>query len=164
MQNVIVIGKRFVSVAHVALIEAFDPEANPRFQPTQDYKSRVVLLNRDNLLTLETVEAFAKEHGFRVLADDQAAINPSVFFSVESFTAAEGFTPSKPFQTRLRWRDFEGNDQSKLMLTAPEAVLAVLMRNNGEPAEENANPKPTRRRANAARRRAVPQAGTNTPA
>jgi hypothetical protein len=156
MQKVIVIGKRFVPTAHVAFVEPFVPEANPRFQPTQEFRARVVLVNRDSILALETAEAIAGAHGFRMLAEDQVAINPAVYFAVESFTPAEGFTPSRPFQTRLRWRDLDGNDQSKLLLASPEAVLAALTGESAQPPAENARPeRKGRRKARAAARPAT---------
>jgi hypothetical protein len=126
MTNTLTIGKRIIPLDHIALIEAFDPEANPRFQPAQDFRSRVVLLNRDSVLALTPVDTLAKEHGFSLLAEDAVAANPAVYFGVESFTPAEGFAPTKPYATRLKWRDLDGNDQSKLLLTAPDQVLALM--------------------------------------
>jgi hypothetical protein len=126
MTNTLTIGKRIIPLNHIALVEAFEPGANPRFQPAQAFQSRVVLLNRDSVLALAPVEALAKEHGFRLLADDHVAANPAVYFGVESFTPAEGFAPTKPYATRLKWRDLDGNDQSKLLLTGPEQVLATV--------------------------------------
>ena len=151
MRNVVVVGKRFVPTAQVALIEAFDPEANPKFQPTQDYRSRVVLVNRDSVLALDPIEAIATEHGFRMIAEDRVATNPALFFAVERFVAAEGFEPTKPYLSRLRWRDPDGNDQSKLLLSSPETVLAAI---TGEgPVNAGEDPKPRRsKRARTARR------------
>jgi hypothetical protein len=140
----------------LTFVEPFVPEANPRFQPTQEFRARVVLVNRDSILALETAEAIAGAYGFRMLAEDQVAINPPMYFAVESFTPAEGFTPSRPFQTRLRWRDLDGNDQSKLLLASPEAVLAALTGESAQPPAENARPeRKGRRKARVAARPAT---------
>ena len=64
----------------------------------------------------------------KVLAEDSVGTNPAVRFSVETFEATEGFQPSKPYRSRLLWRDLEGNTQSKLLLSAPEAVLAIAVK------------------------------------
>lgn len=86
------------------------------------------MINRDSVLTEQTPQVFAEAHAFRVLEADQIATNPSVAFRVETFEPADGFTPSKAFSTRLLWRDRDGNDQSKLLIAAPETVLAVVVR------------------------------------
>jgi hypothetical protein len=66
-----------------------------------------------------TVEAFAEANKFRRLPDDNVATNPAVRFRVETFEPSEGFQPRKPYQSRLKWRDQDGNEQSKLLLTKP---------------------------------------------
>jgi hypothetical protein len=35
---------------------------------------------------------------------------------------------SKPYRSRLLWRDQSGKAQSKLLLTAPEDVIAIAIR------------------------------------
>jgi hypothetical protein len=62
------------------------------------------------------------------LSDDGIATNPTIHFSVEAFEPAEEFKPSKPFRSRLLWRDQNGQMHSKLLLSAPENVLAVAVR------------------------------------
>lgn len=128
MPNMFMIGKRLVPAEHVAFVEPYDPTANPRFHTVREFQARVVLLDRDSVLTLQSVEDFAGEHGFRMLPDDRVATNPGIHFRVETFTPAEGFTPRKPYATRLLWRDLDGNDQSKLLLTRPEGALAICVR------------------------------------
>lgn len=128
MENVITVGKRLLPVEQIALVEAFDPASNPDFKPEKEFKARVVLLSRDTVLTETTPQEFATAHGFRLLTEDNVAANPAIAFSVESFEATESFRPTKPYQTRLKWRDREGNEQSKLLLTKPEAVLALVLR------------------------------------
>src|ERR1700760_4358619 len=59
--KVITIGKRLVSVDQVAFVEPFDPAANPAFKPEKEFKGRVVLLDRDMLLTEQTPREFAEE-------------------------------------------------------------------------------------------------------
>lgn len=61
----------------------------------------------------------------------------------------EGFTPTKPFKTRLKWRDREGNERSRLLLTKPQSVLQVLSDRGTEQvsAKRRAPSRPRRRRA-----------------
>jgi hypothetical protein len=73
-------------------------------------------------------QEFAEAYGFRFLAEDNIAANPAVAFLVESFAPTERFRPDKPYETRLEWRDLEGNEQSKLLLTKPETVIAEVLR------------------------------------
>jgi hypothetical protein len=63
-----------------------------------------------------------------MLDEDHIAVNPSVAFSVESFSPTDNSKPEKPYATRLKWRDLDGNEQSKLLLTQPETVIAVVLR------------------------------------
>jgi hypothetical protein len=96
--------------------------------------ARVVLIDRYNVLTEDTVEAFAEANKFRRLPDENVATNPAVRFRVETFEPSEGFQPRKPYQSRLKWRDQDGNEQSKLLLTKPETVIAVVLRGEAAPA------------------------------
>jgi hypothetical protein len=134
MQDVITIGKRLVPLEQIALVEPFDPASNPDFKPEKPFKARVVLLSRDTVLAEFTPDEFAREHGFRMLAEDGMAANPAVSFRVETFAPSEGFIPTKPYATRLKWRDGEGNEHSRLLLTKPEAVIAVALRGETEAA------------------------------
>jgi hypothetical protein len=52
--KVITIGKRLVPAEQVAFVEPFDPSSNPEFKPEKDFKGRVVLLNREIVLTEQT--------------------------------------------------------------------------------------------------------------
>jgi hypothetical protein len=92
-----------------------------------------VLIDRYNVLTEDTVEAFAEANKFRRLPDDNVATNPAVRFRVETFEPSEGFQPRKPYQSRLKWRDKDDNEQSKLLLTKPETVIAVVLRGQAAP-------------------------------
>jgi hypothetical protein len=149
MQNVLTIGKRLIPLEQIALVEPFDPASNPDFKTEKPFKARLVLITRDTVLTEDTPEAFAEAHGFRLLPDDQIAANPGVAFRVETFSPTESFKPDKPFATRLKWRDPDGNEQSKLLLAPPETVIATVVRNGAEP---DAAPKPRRARVRAPRR------------
>lgn len=129
----VIIGKRLVPVEQIALVEPFDAAAaNPRFQSDKEFKARVVLLNRDSILTEEPSAQFAETHGFRRLAEEDVGANPLVHFNVEKFYPAEGFNPTKPYLSRLVWRDLDGNTQSKLLLAAPEAALAIVVRGEAQ--------------------------------
>src|SRR5271170_8451356 len=122
-QNIIAIGRKRLPIEEIALVEGFEPpaEPSPRFTSDRDFKARVVLIDRYNVLTEDTVEAFTEANKFRRLPDDNVATNPAVRFRVETFEPSEGFQPRKPYQSRLKWRDQDGNEQSKLLLTKPRA-------------------------------------------
>lgn len=155
MQNVVTLGRKLVPIEQIAFVEPFDPTGNPEFKVDKAFKSRVVLLNRDTVLTEATPQEFAEAHGFRVLTDDHVAVNPAITFRVESFEPTDTFKPSKPYLTRLRWRDRDGNDQSKLLVTRPETVIAVALRGEAEPGPDRKEPPRRPSRARAPRRRAV---------
>src|SRR3954451_7458129 len=105
--STLVIGKRHVPREHVALVDSFDPSLHPGIRTQKAFRARVVLIDRQSVLTEETVEAFAAAHGFRFIAGDCVGTNPSLRFGVENFPPAEGFEPTKPFLTRLSWRDLD---------------------------------------------------------
>src|SRR5712691_6172658 len=130
MSNVITIGKRLIPAEQIALVEPYDALANQRIQTDRDFLARVVLVNRESVLIEQASQAFAETNGFRWLALDEVGANPAVRFRVEKFEATKDFRPSKPYAARLLWRDLEGDQQSKLLLTEPETVLATLMAEN----------------------------------
>lgn len=149
--KIITIGKRLIPAEQIALFEPFDPAANPEFKPEKDFKARVVLVNRDTVLIEASPEDFAEEHGFGLLAEDHVAINPLPLFNVEAFTPTESFNPRKSHRTRLKWRDRDGNEQSKLLVTEPQNVLAAIAGREVEKAERSARApsRPRSRRASA---------------
>jgi hypothetical protein len=157
MQNVIVIGRELVPVEQIAYIEPFEPSANGQFKPDKPYKGRVVLLNRETVLTETTPQEFAEANGFRLLPDDNVATNPTIIFRVESFAPTEDFNPAKPYQTRLMWRGPDGNLHSKLLLTKPEMVIAIALRGETEPGTER-KARPRRPAQSRGRKRATPRA------
>lgn len=132
MSKTVTLGKRLIPLDHIALVEPFDPAANPRMQSERPFKARVVLIDRESVLTEQAPASFAEEHGFRMLAEDGVGTNPELRFGVETFEPAEGFQPTKPYKTRLVWRDLDGNTQSKLLLSPPETVLAIAVRGEEE--------------------------------
>lgn len=136
MQNVIRIAKHLIPIEQIALFEAFVPPVNP-LRSEREFKSRVVLLDRNSVLSEETPEQLAADHGFRFLGADRAATNPAVGFRVETFAPAENFTPTKPYLSRLAWTDQEGKVQSRLMLTAPEELLAAVVRGHSDAAAQD---------------------------
>src|SRR3984957_19220947 len=160
MENVITIGRRHVPIEQIAYVEPFETSANTDFKPEKPFKARVVLFDRETVLTEATPQEFADAHGFRVLAEDNVATNPAIAFHVESFEPTEGFKPTKPYQTRLMWRDPAGKNQSKLLLTRPEAVIAVALR--GESSDTGGERKRPRRPA--PRRTARPRAAARAEA
>jgi hypothetical protein len=136
----VTIGKRLIPLGHIALLEPFDPSAHPGMKTDKAFKARVVLIDRQSVLTEDTVEVFATAYGFRMLASEGVAVSPSVRFGVETFVPAEGFEPNKPYKSRLSWRDRDGNTQSKLLLSAPESVLAIAV--TGKPEGDAGGSKP----------------------
>jgi hypothetical protein len=138
MSDTVTLGKRLVPVEQIVLIEPFDPSVHPRMQTHRPFRARVVLRNRDSILTEEPPEVFAEAHAFRSLPEDGLFTNPEIHFSVEVFHPEGDFNPDKPYQSRLLWRDFDGNTQSKLLLTKPEDVLAIAVRGELKPASDEA--------------------------
>jgi hypothetical protein len=132
MTNTVTVGKRLIPVDHIALVEPFDPSAHPGMKSDKAFKARVVLVDRQSVLTEEESAGFAEAHGFRMLAEEGVATNSAIRFAVETFEPAEGFEPTKPFRSRLLWRDLEGNTQSKLLLSTPEVVLAAVVTGEGK--------------------------------
>jgi len=154
MQNVITIGRELVPVEQIAYIEPFELSPNGQFKPDKPYKGRVVLLNRETVLTEDTQRDFAEANGFRLLPEDNVATNPMITFRVERFAPTEDFSPTKPYQTRLMWRDPDGNSRRKLLLTPAEIVIAIALRGETEPGNERkarprrpGQPRTTRKRA-----------------
>ena len=125
--QVITIGKRLVPADQIAFVEAFDPTSNSEFKPEKDFKGRVVLLNREVVLTEQTAEEFAAEHELHLFSEDNVAVNRTIHFKIETFEPTETFKPVKPYKTRLKWNDLVGDEQSKLLLTAPETVIAEIL-------------------------------------
>ena len=148
----ITIGKSLVPAEHIALVEHFDLAANPRLQTERPFQSRVVLVSRDSILTEEPWQAFAEAHGFRILPEDSVATNPAVQFRVQTFAPTRDFKPNKPYASRLLWRDLDGNDQSKLLVTNPASVVAIAVKGEPDPAaaRDNAVKRTTRRKRAAA--------------
>jgi hypothetical protein len=140
MQNVVTIGRKLIPADQIALVEPFDGTNNPDFKPERPFKARVVLVNRDTLLSELSPQEFAGLQDYQMLDEDAIAVNPAIAFQVETFTPSETFNPAKAYMTRLKWRDHDGNDQSKLLLTEPEAVIGVVHRRDTAPR----NPMPQR--------------------
>jgi hypothetical protein len=164
MTNCVIIGKRLIPLDQIALVEPFDPATAPRIQSDRAFQARVVLTDRQSILTEAAAIAYVRTHGFRMLQEDGIAVNSTLKFSVETFEPREGFQPSKPYKSRLLWRD--GDDtHSKLLLTAPEIALAIAV--EGEVAAEEpegADEKAPKQPPRGARRRQRPTASSLRPA
>jgi hypothetical protein len=85
------------------------------------------------VLAETTPREFARAHGISYLDEDDIALNPAIAFKIETFAATDEFKPKKPFQTRVKWRDRNGNEQSKLLLTNPKTVIEKVLRGEVEP-------------------------------
>jgi len=132
MSNIIIIEREHIPVEQIAYIEPFEAPTNGQFRPDKPYKGRVVLLNRETVLTEQTPKDFAEANEFRYLPEDNVATNPLISFRVRTFVPTDGYNPAKPFQTRLMWRDPSGDSRSKLLLTKPEMVIAIVLRGETE--------------------------------
>ena len=121
--KVVTIGKRLAPADQIAFVEPIDPNADPEFKPEKDFKSRVVLLDRDVVLAERPVQAFAEAHGLHPF-EDNVAIHEAV---AETFEPSESFKPAKPCQTRLKWYDAANAEQSKLLPLTPETVIAEIL-------------------------------------
>ncbi len=128
MSSTVTVGKRLIPLEQIALIEPFAEVARAKLESDRPFQARIVLLDRESVLTEEALAAFSGKHDFRVLSEDGIAANPAVHFSVEAFEPAEGFKPTKPYRSRLLWRDQDGQVQSKLLLAEPETVVSVVVR------------------------------------
>lgn len=146
--TILTIGKRLVSTEQIAYVEPFDPASNPDFKPEKDFKARIVLLNRDTVLTEMTPHQFVEEHNFLFLAEDDVSVSSCVFFWVESFEPSEKFQPQKPYRSRLKWRDLEGRERSMLLLTEARAVTIIVAENGRafEAQTKHLSPPPRRSR------------------
>jgi hypothetical protein len=68
------------------------------------------------MLSENSPQEFSEANGFHLLAEDYVAVNPSFAFKVETFAPTESFKPGKAYRTRIKWRDANGNEQSKLLV------------------------------------------------
>lgn len=149
MFETIQVGKRFLPLEHVVLLEPFDPGGLARLASDKPFQTRIVLIDRDSVLTEEPLAELAARHAFRMLPEDGVAVNAdAVHFAVEAFERAKGFAPAKPYKSRLLWRGPSGEFESKLLLTEPAAVIAIAVRGQAAIAPEGQEaPKRQRRRA-----------------
>src|SRR5271169_1586936 len=106
-QNIIAIGRKRFPIEEIALVEPFEPPAEqpPRFTSDKDFKARVVLIDRYNVLTEDTVEAFAEANKFRRLPDDNVATNPAVRFEVRREKGSGAGSLSTGRGVFAPWRD-----------------------------------------------------------
>jgi hypothetical protein len=126
--NFLIVGRRQIPRSSVALVEPCSFPDDSISRPTAHVYGRVVLINRDSILVGEYPVSFSRVHGFCWLSTDQAGLNPDVSFRVQDFLPPVGFVPSRAFASRVVWRDQDGNEQSKLLLSEPNTVLEALSR------------------------------------
>ena len=121
--------------------------SNPDFKPDKPFRGRLILINRGSVPTEIPPQAFAEAHQFRWLTEDDLGVNPALFFEVEAFAATDTFNPTKPYTSRIKWSDPEGNEQRKLLLTPPETLVMQVLRGDGTtPSLGNAPDRPSRSR------------------
>jgi hypothetical protein len=155
MSNVIQVARKILPIEQVVLIEPFVPPSDTPLRTTKEFLSRIVLLDRVSVLSEQSPEELSQASGFRFVTVDRVGTNPAIFFRLERFVPTDLFNPSRPFQSRLLWKDSEGNDRSKLMLAPPEEILAVVIRGEIDRQEPATNDAPARRRKSSTRRRAT---------
>lgn len=126
------VKNRLIPLEHIALFEPFDPTTQSLLNSDREFRSRILLIDRDSVLSEQSRDDLAESYRFRMLKEDGIALNPSVRFSVEAFVPNEGFKPTKAFKSRLTWKDQDGEQQSKLLLTLPEDALEVVMSHDDE--------------------------------
>ncbi len=68
--TILSIGKRLVPLEHIVLVEPFDPSTQTRMQSDKPFQTRVVLLDRENLLSEQALATFVDKHGFRRVSED----------------------------------------------------------------------------------------------
>ena len=138
MTNHVRVSRRLVPIEQIALIEPYSPDISAPLRSERDFKARIVLLDKDSVLSEDPPAELAKAQGFRTISPDQVSTNPQVAYWVETFEAGASFTPARPFLSRLLWRGPTGAVPSKLLLAAPETVLAVAVRGLPDPDDEQA--------------------------
>ncbi|MGA2998763.1 hypothetical protein [Bradyrhizobium sp.] len=158
MSNVIQVARKILPIEQVVLVEPFVPPSDTPLRTTKEFLSRIVLLDRVSVLSEESPEDLAQSISFRFVTLDRVGTNPAIAFRLETFVPTDQFNPSRPYQSRLLWKDSEGNDRSKLMLAPPDELLAVVIRGEVDPQEIVADNKPVRRRKPSNRRRVAPAA------
>jgi hypothetical protein len=92
-----------------------------------------------------------------MLPDDGVATNPTIRVKVETFAPTESFNPPTPFATRLMWRDQDSDEQSKLLLSKPETVIAIALRGKAVAAPQSSRPDAPQRPVATPRRKATPK-------
>ncbi len=147
MVQSIKVSNRLIPLEHIALIEPFDPTAQHQLNSKREFQSRILLIDRDSVLSEHARDALAEANRFRTLKEDGVALNPGIRFSVEAFVPNEGFNPTKAYKSRLTWKDQDGEQQSKLLLTGPEDVLEIVMSHEDDtPSRERIGRFPPRKR------------------
>lgn len=141
----------------IVLVEPYVPSSEPPVKSGKTLKARIVRRIGRPFLTEMTPQEFAAQHDFRMLSEDDVAINPdrAMRFDVESFTAIG----DKPYLTRHTWPGpSPDRDGWKLLLADPKSVFAVVYGKNPESGPDRQNPsdRPVRRRETGAPRRRAP--------
>jgi hypothetical protein len=108
---------RLIAAEQIAFVEPFDPAANPDFKPEKDFKARIVLLNRDAVLTEDNPAAFAEAHALHLFKEDDVAVNRAIAYKIESFEPSGNFKPNEAFQGPVKWTYASFADQSKVLVT-----------------------------------------------
>jgi hypothetical protein len=137
--RIIQLGRDLIPLGDVVWVEPGDPtKQREDFKSDKPYRSRVILISKNETHLCELLpEDFINRDNFRFLVVEQIAINPAISFRVETYVPS-GLQTAKEFKTRLKWRDTDGEWQSKLLQSDPEIVAATVLRT------ANRRPKTTR--------------------
>ena len=133
-QNIIAIGRKRFPIEEIALVEPFQPPAEPppRFTSDKDFKARVVLIDRYNVLTEDTVEAFAEANKFRRLCRDQ----PGDPVSGRDLRAFGGFSATQTLSVPPQMARSGRQRAKQAVADKTETVIAVVLRGEAAPAPD----------------------------
>lgn len=141
MSDTIRVGKRLVPAEHIALLEPFVPSAQSPINSDKPFQTRIVLLDRESVLSEDAMDPLAESLSMKVIASERVAISRKLRFTIEGFAPSEGFKPTKDYKSRLVWRDLDGQPQSKLMLSEPDLLLAIAVRGDDQETDQQETPR-----------------------
>jgi len=108
--GLITIRDTSVARENLILVEPFDPAKSTGIPNPERFAGRALFRDGTSMLTEQTPQQFAADHGFRFLGKpDNVATNPDITFRVQAFHLVEAkkknpdFKPERDFASRLVW-------------------------------------------------------------